>query len=86
MLVPITSKPGTSRKSKTGSWRTNVKPHFKQEKCVACRMCVLICPECCVEGEAKNTFQYDPDYCKGCGNCVAICPAKDIEMVPEGGA
>jgi Pyruvate/2-oxoacid:ferredoxin oxidoreductase delta subunit len=36
-----------------------------------------------VEGEAKNTFRYDPDYCKGCGNCLAVCTAGDIEIVPE---
>jgi len=46
-------------------------------------MCVLICPESCIKGEGKNTYDFNPDYCKGCGNCAAICPKRDIEMVKE---
>lgn len=83
MLVPITAKPGTSRRNLTGSWRVMNKPHFLQVNCIACRRCLLICPEGCIEGDKKNTYFSDLDYCKGCGNCAAICPADDIEMVLE---
>lgn len=85
MIGHLTSKPGSSRANKTGSWRTEVKPHFLKKDCIACRMCVLICPEGIISGGAKNTFDCDLDYCKGCGNCAAICPKKDIEMVAEAG-
>lgn len=85
MIGHLTSKPGSSRSNKTGSWRTEVRPHFLKTNCIACRMCVFICPEGIISGETKNTFDCDLDYCKGCGNCAAICPKKDIEMVPEAG-
>ncbi len=84
MFGPIVAKPGSSRKNKTGSWRTESKPKFLQTNCIACRLCVLVCPEGCIEGLEKNSFHCDYDYCKGCGNCASICPKKDIEMVPEG--
>ena len=83
MFGPIVAKPGSSRKNKTGSWRTGKKPKFLQKDCIACRLCVLICPEGCIEGSQKNTFHCEYDYCKGCGNCAVICPKQDIEMVPE---
>lgn len=84
MFGPIVAKPGSSRKNKTGSWRTESKPKFLQTNCIACRLCVLVCPEGCIEGLEKNSFHCDYDYCKGCGNCASICPKKDIEMIPEG--
>lgn len=83
MFGPLISKAITARKNKTGSWRMGEKPEFLQKNCIACKMCVLICPEGCITGEAKNTYMCDYDYCKGCGACAAICPKKDIEMVRE---
>ena len=84
MYGPIVSKAGSGEKNKTGSWRTTEKPKFLQKNCIACRLCVMICPEGCISGKEKNTFICDYDYCKGCGNCAVICPKKDIEMVKEG--
>ena len=83
MFGPLISKAITAKANKTGSWRTDVKPKFLQKDCIACKMCVLICPEACITGEGKNTYICDYDFCKGCGNCAAICPKKDIEMVKE---
>jgi len=83
MFGPIFTKPLTSKNNKTGSWRTTQKPKFLQKNCIACKMCVLICPEGCIEGEQKNTYHCDYDYCKGCGLCVEVCPKQDIIMVEE---
>jgi len=83
LFGPLIAKPGSSRKNKTGSWRSKSKPKFLQKNCIACRLCLLICPEGCIEGTEKNTFHCDYDYCKGCGLCAFICPKQDIEMVPE---
>jgi pyruvate ferredoxin oxidoreductase delta subunit len=85
MRVPITiaAKPGSSRVNRTGSWRTGQKPKFLQKNCIACRLCVLVCPEGIISGKEKNSFHCDYDYCKGCGNCAAVCPKADITMVPE---
>ena len=83
MFGPLISKASTSKANKTGSWRVDLKPKFLQKNCIACKMCVLICPEACITGEGKNTYICDYDYCKGCGSCAVICPKKDIEMVKE---
>ena len=83
MFGPLTVKSGASRNNKTGSWRVESKPKFLQKDCIACRMCVFICPEGCIEGQGKNTFHCDFLYCKGCGNCAAICPKQDIKMIKE---
>jgi len=83
MFGPLTSKPGTSRNNKTGSWRTAMKPSFLQKNCIACKMCLSACPEGCITGLEKNTYICDYSYCKGCGLCAAICPKKDIVMIKE---
>lgn len=83
MYGPLTSKPGTSKKNKTGSWRTETRPKFLQKNCIACKMCVFSCPESCITGSEKNTFICDYSFCKGCGLCAVICPKKDIVMGKE---
>ena len=83
MFGPLVVKPGTSRNNKTGSWRTEAKPKFLRQNCIACKMCLLTCPEGCIQGSEKNAFTCDLAFCKGCGVCAAICPKKDIVMVKE---
>jgi pyruvate ferredoxin oxidoreductase delta subunit len=83
MYGPLTSKPGTSKKNKTGSWRVAIRPKYLQKNCIGCKMCLLVCPEGCISGSEKNTFICDYSYCKGCGICAVICPKKDIAMVKE---
>ena len=83
MYGPLTSKPATSKKNKTGSWRTETKPKYLQKNCIACKMCLLVCPESCILGKEKNTFVADYAYCKGCGLCAAVCPKQDVIMIKE---
>lgn len=84
MFGPLNTKPGSSKANKTGSWRVKTKPKFLQKNCIACKMCIFICPESCISGEGKNTYICDYVYCKGCGLCAIICPKQDIEMLEEG--
>lgn len=83
MFGPLTVIPKKSKGDKTGAWRIRIRPKYLKKDCIACRMCVMICPEGCVSGKEKNTFNADFVYCKGCGLCADICPKKDIEMVEE---
>ena len=83
MFGPLIVKPGTAKNNKTGSWRIEMRPLFLKKNCIACKMCVLICPEGCVEGNEKNTYHCDYAFCKGCGSCAAICPKEDIVMIKE---
>ncbi len=83
MYGPLIVKPGKSKCDKTGSWRIKLKPKFLQKNCIGCKMCVLICPEGCVQGKEKNTFVANYEYCKGCGLCALTCPKADIVMIEE---
>jgi len=83
LSIGCVAPPGGSVVNKTGAWRTMI-PVFKQEDCIGCRACELVCPEGCVFGNPKEKkFTSDPDYCKGCGMCATECPVDDIDMVRE---
>ncbi len=84
MFGPLIIKPSKSKGDKTGSWRVRLKPKFLQKNCIGCKMCVLVCPEGCVQGKDKNIFVANYDFCKGCGICAAACPKADITMIEEG--
>ena len=90
----ISVKPNTSKKNKTGGWRTFT-PEFLVDKCIACGVCAKICPEGIIEKKdppqvnasrrarkkpEKAYYQADLSYCKGCGICAANCPVKAIIM------
>jgi len=85
MFGPLIVKPQKSQGCKTGAWRVQSRPHFLQKNCIACKMCLLVCPEHCIYGDEKNTYGTDYTYCKGCGLCVKVCPKQDIEMTEETG-
>jgi pyruvate ferredoxin oxidoreductase delta subunit len=85
MFGPLIVKPEKSRGDKTGAWRIRSRPKYLQKNCIACKMCLLICPEGCILGKEKNTFISDYNFCKGCGLCAEVCPKQDIIMVAEEG-
>jgi pyruvate ferredoxin oxidoreductase delta subunit len=66
---------------KTGTWRTH-RPIVNLEKCVACGICTMYCPEACIEIVDKHA-KIDYEYCKGCGVCANECPLKAIQMISE---
>lgn len=85
MFGPLIVKPEKSTGSKTGAWRVQMRPCFLRKNCIACKMCLLVCPENCIFGKEKNTYGTDYVYCKGCGLCAKVCPKQDIEMIEETG-
>lgn len=72
------SRPVKGAAGKTGAWRTFC-PVVDKEKCNACGLCALYCPEAAIDEE----LHVDLDYCKGCGICANECPKKAIEMRRE---
>ncbi len=81
----VIREPGSSRKNKTGSWRSS-RP-VSTDRCTGCGICVWYCPEGCIKIKEKNgkrIVEIDYDYCKGCMICVQECPAKAMESEKEG--
>ncbi|MEK7167984.1 MAG: 4Fe-4S dicluster domain-containing protein [Patescibacteria group bacterium] len=89
MKLPLSVKPGTTSKVKTGNWRPLEYPEIDHEKCIGCAMCERACPEgiCFSTGlknkSGKTFFEKDLDYCKGCGLCEHVCPVQAIIMKEE---
>ncbi len=78
----VNPEPGSSKKYKTGSWRT-LRPVIDFEKCtMKCWFCYDFCPDSSVE-KTQNGPRIILDYCKGCGICAYECPKEAIEMVSE---
>lgn len=73
---------GTSRKFKTGDWRSE-RPEFLKDKCNNCLLCYIYCPDDSILMEDGKVVGIDYDYCKGCGICEGVCVPKAIEMKPE---
>jgi len=82
-LTPL-SRPCVASTGNTGSWRT-FRPNIDIEKCTACRICWVYCPEACIDLDEKNIPKINYDFCKGCGICANECPLKIITMEREGG-
>ncbi|MDT8357219.1 MAG: 4Fe-4S binding protein [Methanomicrobiaceae archaeon] len=80
--IGCSARPGKARDNRTGSWRV-FKPVLDPEKCSKCGMCILLCPEGCIEAEDDDLPKVDFTYCKGCGLCTEECPQEAIEMVME---
>jgi pyruvate ferredoxin oxidoreductase delta subunit len=74
-------EPGSSKKNKTGSWRT-MRPVIQKDKCKGCGLCSEYCPDSAIK-ISKNKKFIDYDYCKGCGICSLECPNHAMIMVKE---
>ncbi len=82
------SRPAKGSAGETGLWRT-FRPVIDHEKCTRCEICVLFCPEPCIElnqedkSHKKGKIIIDYLYCKGCGMCANECPQHCIAMIKE---
>ena len=65
---------------------------LEQEKCIACKACVKICPVDCLALEADRrpgkvldwkSFTVNYNYCMFCGLCVEACPTDALHMTKE---
>jgi pyruvate ferredoxin oxidoreductase delta subunit len=72
------SRPVEGASGKTGTWRV-FRPVVDREKCNACGLCAMYCPEALINEE----LEFDYSFCKGCGICANECPKKAITMERE---
>jgi pyruvate ferredoxin oxidoreductase delta subunit len=65
------------------NWRTLL-PLFDYDKCTACMLCEMYCPEAAIVKGENGEPSLDLRFCKGCGICANECPQGAIEMQEEG--
>ena len=66
---------------KNSSWRT-LTPVIDRQKCKACMLCYLLCPEGVIY-KSNGKVAIDFDFCKGCGICAHECKFDAIKMEKE---
>ncbi|HZK84330.1 MAG TPA: 4Fe-4S binding protein [Desulfosporosinus sp.] len=67
------------------------KPNFNYNNCMACGICVAICPLSCLKLSKTNVDKYKKAYpelalqenCKECGICAGSCPLEAIKHIPS---
>ncbi len=79
----LVDEPGGARKTRTGDWRSQ-RPIYDKEKCTACGLCYLYCPDAAIKRLEDGKIEIDYYFCKGCGICSTECPVDAISMVKEG--
>lgn len=53
-------------------------PTLIKEQCIACKLCLDICPYFAIT--YPNIITIDPDKCSRCGLCVAKCPTNALQF------
>ena len=80
--------PGRQSSVKGGHMKADLRPVFNRKVCMACRICVDVCPVSCIETAARGTdkdphgypFLADADACIRCGQCAEDCPVAAVGM------
>jgi NAD(P)H-quinone oxidoreductase subunit I len=67
--------------------------HFEFDKCIACEVCVRVCPinlpvvdwefDKATKKKKLNHYSIDFGVCIFCGNCVEYCPTNCLSMTEE---
>lgn len=56
---------------------------FDPDKCVACGMCVSLCPTNAIAFNKDFSVRYDFDDCILCMNCVKNCPVNAVSYLGD---
>ncbi len=75
--------PDEAERTRTGGWRTGLRPEVELSACINCLLCWLYCPDSAIVLEGTTFIGFDHDVCKGCEICAEVCPTRAIEMVTE---
>jgi len=66
--------------------RIRAKVSWDIDKCIGCRLCVMICPGNAIQliGRGRQAeIKYNVGRCIFCGECVDVCPTKTIHTTKE---
>jgi pyruvate ferredoxin oxidoreductase gamma subunit len=74
---------GSCKEFHTGNWRTSGRPVMDRNRCAACGICWILCPDTAFRPSAEGGYEWDGRYCKGCGICVESCPKGALSMEEE---
>ena len=70
-------------RTRTGNYRTGLRPEADLAQCVDCLLCWLYCPDSAIVLEDSRFAGFDLEVCKGCEICSVVCPTGAIAMVTE---
>jgi 2-oxoacid:acceptor oxidoreductase delta subunit (pyruvate/2-ketoisovalerate family) len=76
-------QPGTAERTRTGGWRTGLRPEVDLSACVDCLLCWLYCPDSAIVLDGEAFAGFDLEVCKGCELCSVVCPTGAVRMVAE---
>jgi NAD-dependent dihydropyrimidine dehydrogenase PreA subunit len=51
-----------------------------QEKCVGCRMCLIVCPQAVFTMNKRRAIITNRDACMECGACARNCPTEALTV------
>ncbi len=58
----------------------DVKPQYREDKCISCRICQKVCPVNAISWE-NSVFEIDLDLCIGCAECITSCPTGALKIL-----
>lgn len=58
-------------------------PEIDHEFCIACRVCVAVCPNDVIDLVNGLAVVISPETCTDCEKCVIECPAMAISIKAE---
>nr|YP_010044282.1 NADH-plastoquinone oxidoreductase subunit I [Elaeocarpus braceanus]QPF22903.1 NADH-plastoquinone oxidoreductase subunit I [Elaeocarpus braceanus] len=89
--LPVTIQYPYEKLITSGRFRGRI--HFEFDKCIACEVCVRVCPidlpvvdwKLETDIRKKRLLNYSIDFgiCIFCGNCVEYCPTNCLSMTEE---
>ena len=77
----VFSRPVTLDKKTILKKANNTQFSIDKSKCIACRTCMRVCPNRCIEILDKEHFVFYKSKCSDCRLCQRFCPKNAIKYL-----